>query len=663
MSLSIIIPHFNGSDLLETLLASIPQDKKIQTIVVDDKSDLLNLNRIKKLQNMYNFEFYQNERNKSAGTCRNIGIEKAKGKWIMFADSDDYFVDGFYEKVSKYFDSDKDIVFFSPTSQYIDTGEVADRHLSFKKIIEDYLKDKNKKNEFFLRYNFVSPWSKLIKKEFLDNYKIRFDEGPIGAEDVMLSTKIGYFMKNFGVDTDVIYCRIVRYGSITRVFNEYQFDIRLKARISRINFLKTNLSQKEFGKIMIPFIRNKAAEFLLLSFRRFGYKKFFQVYNLYRRENIKWFRLVYLNPIKVLIYIFAVFIKYLKHNKYNIKFNRVNKTNNQIYQTNQNFDSNVFNLSIIIPHFNGSGLLETLLASIPQDKKIQTIVVDDKSDLLNLNRIKKLQNMYNFEFYQNERNKSAGTCRNIGIEKAKGKWIMFADSDDYFVDGFYEKVSKYFDSDKDIVFFSPTSQYIDTGEVADRHLSFKKIIEDYLKDKNKKNEFFLRYNFVSPWSKLIKKEFLDNYKIRFDEGPIGAEDVMLSTKIGYFMKNFGVDTDVIYCRIVRYGSITRVFNEYQFDIRLKARISRINFLKTNLSQKEFGKIMIPFIRNKAAEFLLLSFRRFGYKKFFQVYNLYRRENIKWFRLVYLNPLKVLKFIYIETIKYSKNKRYNKAQSL
>ena len=73
--------------------------------------------------------------------------------------------------------------------------------------------------------------------------------------------------------------------------------------------------------------------------------------------------------------------------------------------------------------------------------------------------------------------------------------------------------------------------------------------------------------------------------------------------------------------------------------------------------------MISFICNKAAEFLLLSFRRFGYKKFFQVYNLYRRENIKWFRLVYLNPLKVLKFIYIETIKYLKNKRYNKVQSL
>ena len=168
----------------------------------------------------------------------------------------------------------------------------------------------------------------------------------------------------------------------------------------------------------------------------------------------------------------------------------------------------------------------------------------------------------------------------------------------------------------------------------------------------------LRYNFISSWSKIIKKDFLNSHKIRFDEGPIGAEDVILSTKIGYFMKSFDVSNEVVYCLIVRFGSITRVFNEFQFDIRLNVRVSRIKFLKANLSKEEFGKIMSPFIVNKAAEFLLLSFRRFGYKKFFQVYSLYKRENIKWFRMVYLNPVKVIKFIYIEAYKYIKNKKYN-----
>ena len=78
----------------------------------------------------------------------------------------------------------------------------------------------------------------LIKKEFIDIHKIKFDEGSIGAEDVMLSTEMGYFMKSFEASLDVIYCRNVRYGSITRILSEKQFDIRLHARVSRIKYLR-----------------------------------------------------------------------------------------------------------------------------------------------------------------------------------------------------------------------------------------------------------------------------------------------------------------------------------------------------------------------------------------------------------------------------------------
>ena len=152
----------------------------------------------------------------------------------------------------------------------------------------------------------------------MDNHKIKFDEGPIGAEDVMLSTRIGYLMKNFDVSRSIIYCRIVRHGSITRIFNEDQFDIRLKARISRIKFLNKNLNKDDIN-ILKPLIYNKAAEFLILSFKWFGIKKFIQILDLYRKENIKWFRLIYLNPIKLIKYLLKIFHNYLKNNKYNIK--------------------------------------------------------------------------------------------------------------------------------------------------------------------------------------------------------------------------------------------------------------------------------------------------------------------------------------------------------
>ena len=156
---------------------------------------------------------------------------------------------------------------------------------------------------------------------------------------------------------------------------------------------------------------------------------------------------------------------------------------------------------------------------------------------------------------------------------------------------------------------------------------------------------------------MIRKKLIDNNNLKFDE-IITSNDVMFVTKIGYFMKNFDVSEDVVYCITKRYGSLTTTLKEDFFDLRLNTRISRINFLKTNLAKDEFGKIMSPFIRNKAAEFLLLGFRRFGYRKLVEIYNLYKVENIEWFRAVYLNPIKVMKFIFIEFSKYLRNRRFS-----
>jgi len=93
-NLSIIIPHYNTPELLYKLIDSIPQSPDVQIIVVDDNSNH-HLQILTELQKKYCdlVQFYTNNtRRKGAGTCRNIGLQHADGKWILFADADDFFM-------------------------------------------------------------------------------------------------------------------------------------------------------------------------------------------------------------------------------------------------------------------------------------------------------------------------------------------------------------------------------------------------------------------------------------------------------------------------------------------------------------------------------------------------------------------------------------------
>jgi glycosyltransferase involved in cell wall biosynthesis len=313
------------------------------------------------------------------------------------------------------------------------------------------------------------------------------------------------------------------------------------------------------------------------------------------------------------------------------------------------------NLSIIIPHFDIPHMLESLLVSIPQDKGIQIIVVDDKSDVSHLKTIDKLKNKYNFEFYQNDKIKSAGSCRNIGLEKAQGKWVLFADSDDFLLDEFYNSVSKYFDSENDVVFFPPTSVLSDNGKIADRHLYLKHIAENYLLNKSKKNELFLRYKFLSACSKIIKKEFIQSYNIKFDE-ILHANDIMFSAKVGHFMQTFEVSSDVIYCINRRYGSLTSNLKKNAFDMRFGAVLSIYKFLNKSLLKKE---VNILNLEMGLLYFLIRSLFRYGFKDFLKVTNILRQENIKWFKIKYLNPIVFVRIIWQQYINYKRFKKFYK----
>ncbi|SFE11373.1 Glycosyltransferase involved in cell wall bisynthesis [Lentibacillus persicus] len=293
LQLTIIIPHFNDTASLSELLDTIPVSADIQTIVIDDQSDLSHQEKLMKLHQTKNFELYHNSSGKKgAGTCRNIGLKNAKGKWLLFADADDYFINGFYETVQRYFESEVDVVYFRPTSIIADTGEVSSRHIPFAKLISDAGSTVNsKKSELSLRYKFIVPWSKLMRRAFVNKYSIDFDD-VIAANDVMFATKAGWYLNAYDISEEVIYCATTNKGSLTMTINDTVFDVRLNVFIRQYQFLRKRLSKADFKLLGL------SGRPLLIKAVDIGWKKPISVFLKLKYHRVRILEAKLLNPVR-----------------------------------------------------------------------------------------------------------------------------------------------------------------------------------------------------------------------------------------------------------------------------------------------------------------------------------------------------------------------------
>lgn len=234
---SIIIPHKNCPDLLRRCLDSIPHRDDVQIIVVDDNSDpsKVDFNHFPGMGES-NTEVFLTKEGRGAGYARNVGLRYAKGKWLLFADADDYLADGCFSYIDDYKNSVYDIVYFATTSIYPETGEMAMRHIWNQGYINEALSNDNYD---LLKYKNTSPVAKMVRRSLVQQRNIFFDE-IIAANDAMFSIKTAYYANSIAADKRVIYVITVRSGSLEYTISKEVLLCRISVDYAMNKFFRKN---------------------------------------------------------------------------------------------------------------------------------------------------------------------------------------------------------------------------------------------------------------------------------------------------------------------------------------------------------------------------------------------------------------------------------------
>lgn len=246
---SIIIPHFNIPELLERLILTIPRREDLQVIVIDDCSNK-KINELKVLQKKYNWiEWLSTGTNGGGGKARNVGLNKAKGEYLLFADADDFFLPNLNQVLDEYKkENNFDIIFFNSISLNSETLLPENRGRNWKEL-EKYISGSL---EDYLRYQFGEPWCKLVKKDLIIKHAITFDEIPV-HNDTLFSYQIGFHAKVVTLDDRAIYCITERNNSVSKKFNENVTKIRTEVFAKKNRFFKENRINQFDNLLIFPF--------------------------------------------------------------------------------------------------------------------------------------------------------------------------------------------------------------------------------------------------------------------------------------------------------------------------------------------------------------------------------------------------------------------------
>lgn len=237
VKVSVIIPVYNVEKYIDRCLSSLVNQtfKDYEVIVINDGSP----DNSQKIIDEY-VQKYPNlirsiiKENGGQGSARNLGIEIAKGKYVMFVDSDDYIETNMIELLySQIKTKNYDIVVCNNYIEYENGIKVPD--------LDESVYFNEKYTHLFSK---PAVWNKIFLKDLIIKNNIKFRE-KLWYEDFDFSVNIYGLTQNIGFIKEPLYNYIIRDGS---TMNNSNVKRNLEIILAFDEILKFYKSKKIYSK-------------------------------------------------------------------------------------------------------------------------------------------------------------------------------------------------------------------------------------------------------------------------------------------------------------------------------------------------------------------------------------------------------------------------------
>jgi len=322
---SIVVPVYNAEKTLSRCLNSIQSQTftDFEVILINDGSTDNSLKICQKYCDTDKRFKLINQKNSGPSAARNKGIDNATSKYLTFLDSDDYIESNAIEEFFAYAETnDADMTICGFYIEY-DDGHIT-KHTSRNKpglyVGEDCRKVAIDSINFY--GGGIRPYSgiRFLKRECLENPRLRFNTNLHRSEDYLMWTKCFFKINRLCLITDkIFYHYIENKKSITHSYVENYWDMikifytdlvdtlpKEKNIIENLNYVLIQRSyvamhiaanaktmkifRRDFNKIAKDVILNNVIKSIPFSI---GIKKF-NIFYLFMRLHMRWvIRLVY----------------------------------------------------------------------------------------------------------------------------------------------------------------------------------------------------------------------------------------------------------------------------------------------------------------------------------------------------------------------------------